>query len=67
MTRWLLWNLRCLRGRRCARLEVLNVESPVTGAVFVMDYACGGCGTIYRSEALAGEGGFTELPRVRVG
>jgi len=67
VTRWLLWNLRCLRGRRCARLEVLNVEFPLPGSVFQMDYLCGGCGTLYRSEALAGEAGFTELPRVRVG
>jgi hypothetical protein len=49
MKRWLLWNLRCLRGRRCARI-VIGLEAP-EGIHIAVEFTCGGCGTRYFSKS----------------
>jgi hypothetical protein len=47
----LRWNLRCLRGRRCADLvfdkpeQVEAIER--AGGTVKGTYTCGGCGTVY--------------------
>lgn len=53
MKRWLLWNLYCLRGRRCADLVVDMVDPRVAvDSILINDFTCGSCGTHYRREAL---------------
>lgn len=73
MIRWLLWNVRCWRGRRCAdvvldgELDAENHELLAATSVR-LTYRCDGCGTQYRRDALIGnEGAYTHLDRVRVG
>jgi phage FluMu protein Com len=39
--RWLLWNMRCLRGRRCA--DVIAETKLAVG----IEYTCASCGTLY--------------------
>lgn len=49
MKRWLLWNLRCRRGKLCADAVFTDIEpAPPPGMKFVLEYTCGGCGTRYR-------------------
>jgi hypothetical protein len=52
MKRWFLWTFWCLRGRRCAKLEVTMDEYdwplPASADSIVAEYTCGGCGTHYR-------------------
>lgn len=48
MKRWLLWNIRCLRGRRCADVVVRPKDTMPAGTVLGVDYWCGGCGTHYQ-------------------
>lgn len=67
MRRWLLWNLRCLRGRRCARLTIDAIEPAELPALAVvqLDYTCGGCKTNYLLEAFTVDGELVELNRER--
>lgn len=74
MIRWLLWNLNCWRGRRCADVRLAATQVPeeweeeMVGAAAHLHFRCNGCGTEYRRDALLGlDGAFTELERVRVG
>lgn len=49
MKRWLLWNLRCRRGKNCADVIIEDIDPvPPAGARIVIEYMCGGCGTHYR-------------------
>jgi hypothetical protein len=51
--RWLLWNLRCARGRLCAHLVVDEVEIPPGyKAKLRLEWTCGGCGTHYRGDGV---------------
>jgi hypothetical protein len=70
MRRWIRWNVRCRRGRRCAKLVVDECEMPegVSLTVF-LDYRCAACGTHYREEVLltdAGAASGISLGRERV-
>lgn len=74
MRRWLLWTFLCRRGRRCADvvLEEMGMTNEVgdpidfLGAVGVIQYTCGNCGTSYtRSVILGNDGAFTQADRVR--
>lgn len=66
MTRWLRWNLVCLRGRRCADVRAETMTNLPTGATFVIRYTCGGCGTRYITSALAlGDDSFAHAERRR--
>lgn len=50
MKRWLLWNFRCLRGRRCADVIPSTIDPSVAaidGGIINIAYTCGGCGTNY--------------------
>jgi hypothetical protein len=49
--RWLLFNFRCLRGRRCADVVVDAISAP-GDPVLHIEYECGGCGTTYRYDSL---------------
>lgn len=49
MKRWLLWNVRCLRGRRCARIVVEMGELPIGSSAVMVEFTCAGCGTRYVS------------------
>lgn len=54
MKRWLLWNVRCLRGRRCADVIPASINPAVAaadGAIINIAYTCGGCGTNYVRKA----------------
>jgi len=43
--RWLRWNFRCLRGRRCADLRA---DTPYYAELIVtLEYTCAGFGTEY--------------------
>jgi hypothetical protein len=63
MKRWLLWNLHCLRGRRCADCVIVNPDDlqaqldehfvAEQRANIGIDYTCGGCGTNYRWDLLS--------------
>jgi hypothetical protein len=67
LIRWLLWNLRCLRGRRCANLVVewCDTNAP-QGTVIGFDFTCAGCGTDYRQTVIVGEGEeVIQAPRVK--
>lgn len=73
MIRWLLWNLVCWRGLRCADgmlsgdLDEENHEVLAASTV-ILTYRCGGCGTEYSRGALIGNDGvYTHSDRVRVG
>lgn len=60
MIRWLLWNLYCQRGRRCACLSVTDPGNAPPGAVVTMGWTCGGCGTSYERTVMVGnDGTFT--------
>lgn len=67
--RWILWNVRCRRGRRCANLVVNELGGdPPPGSVVMMDYTCAGCGTRYQASVLIGEdGSYTQAEKERVG
>lgn len=54
VVRWLRWNVRCHRGRRCANLVVEDwgTARPGTTVTAVLNYSCGACGTEYREEVL---------------
>lgn len=75
MIRWLLWNLVCWRGRRCADLLVEGAQmhesvdpALVVGTSVKMEFRCAGCGTLYRRDALlTGTDSVVHLDRVRVG
>lgn len=72
MTRWLRWNLICLRGRRCADIVMDDYDQPddpemFRGMIVRMEYVCGNCDTRYRRSALlAGDGAFTQDERERI-
>lgn len=64
MKRYLLWTFRCLRGRRCADMQVSDASFPMPGVTIIMDYSCGGCGTHYSRSALLGnDGAYTQSER----
>lgn len=67
MKRWLLWTLRCRRGRGCGRLTVQALESGglPSGHTAMIDYTCGSCGTEYRLEVFVAAGQLVELNRER--
>ncbi len=51
MKTWLLWNLRCRRGRLCADLRpAYPIEEMLLppGAIAQIEYRCGSCGGKYR-------------------
>jgi hypothetical protein len=48
LKRWILWNVRCRRGRDCADLIVTPEDTLPPGTALVVEYQCGGCGTSYR-------------------
>jgi hypothetical protein len=60
--------VRCFRGRRCANLVLLDLEEDApTGAVLMVEYTCGSCGTRYRSAILFGRAGsWTQQSREQV-
>lgn len=75
--RYVLWTVRCRRGRRCADLVTDHVrmtdedgeEIDYAGASMVMrmTYTCAACGTTYRSEVISGgTGRWTPTGRERV-
>lgn len=70
--RWLLWNVRCQRGRRCANMtfigppEGIDIADVPPGSVVHMDYACGACGTAYHTSAILNGDTFTQTDRVRL-
>lgn len=73
MIRWLLWNLNCLRGRRCADMLLdetfvpQEIEESIAGTVVSMTFLCKGCGTVYRRDSMLGlSGNFVHLDRRRV-
>lgn len=73
MIRWLRWNLVCWRGRRCADVVIageLDEEKQelLAGNTVCISFRCGGCGTVYRRDAIIGnDGAYSQLDRVRVG
>lgn len=65
--RWLLWNVRCRRGRKCADLKISGHNCPVPGVVVHLEYWCGSCGTHYERSALLGfDGILTQSDRAVV-
>lgn len=73
MRRLLLWNIRCLRGWRCADVQLSGEirgedTKAIAGTIVTITYRCGGCGTEYRRDAVIGNhGSYSQLERVRVG
>lgn len=74
--RWLLWNVRCWRGWRCAdvRVDGTNLGADVNPAIVAgtsvkLSFRCGGCGTRYERNALITGPGqdVVHLDRMRVG
>lgn len=67
MRRWLLWTLRCHRGRDCARLTVVGHSLAVLppGSVAHVDYTCANCMTEYRLEVFVDGDDLVELNRER--
>jgi len=46
--RWILWNLRCRRGRRCAHLIADPTGEPLPPRWRIRaSYTCSACGTDY--------------------
>lgn len=67
MRRYLAWTFRCLRGRRCADVQLTQASFPIPGAMVYMGYLCSGCGTRYsRSVLLGNDGTFTQGEREMV-
>lgn len=71
--RWLLWNVRCQRGRRCANMvftgppEGLPEEFEVPpGTIVTMDYQCGACGSVYHTSAIINGDTYTQTDRERI-
>lgn len=48
MRAWILWNLRCRRGRLCADVRATPEDTLPPGAVVYVEYQCGSCGSVYR-------------------
>lgn len=70
LRRFVLWNVRCRRGRRCASLNLASVvaeDALPPGSVIHMEWNCAACKMRYRGSVLVGQGGaYTESGRTRV-
>jgi hypothetical protein len=44
---WLRWNVLCLRGRLCARIQFRLEDTPPPGVLVEAHYICQRCGTEY--------------------
>lgn len=69
--RFVLWNARCLRGRRCATIVFGGLggdEEPLpAGSIAVFNYCCQSCGTGYRLTTMFGaDGHWTDSGRQHV-
>lgn len=65
--RWILWNVRCRRGRGCAHVDFTDTNAP-PGMTMTVGYECLHCGTVYEVSAIAGTDGVPiQAERERVG
>lgn len=66
MRRWLFWNVRCRRGRRCADVIPSTIDPSVAamdGAIINISYTCGNCQTNYVRKAKIDGPELELLPR----
>jgi hypothetical protein len=71
VTSWVLWNLRCRRGARCAH-PVVGLDEQMEmedddQLVVHMHWQCGGCGTVYCEHTLVTKNAISPMGKERIG